>query len=190
MSEVIDFNKIKNKPTDKDISKFEEYIYNLYYSMAQGNISLMELEQKIKEYMKNNNISEEKFKNIQKKLMEKYAGDFGINLDDLQNQIKSFGIDMKNLGINVDSEDVRKSISFHDKYKDRIKIINASKYYIKNDKNEVDILINEENVTIISKKSIDIKDNELNEFLCSYKKVIKDKPLKIVVCENTSSYEY
>ncbi|MDU4752935.1 MAG: DUF3867 family protein, partial [Clostridium butyricum] len=30
----------------------------------------------------------------------------------------------------------------------------------------------------------------LNEFLCSYKKILEDKKLNIVICENIKKYEY
>ena len=42
----------------------------------------------------------------------------------------------------------------------------------------------------INEKNIDLNDTELNECLCSYKKVLEDKKLNIVLCENIKSYEY
>ena len=33
---IIDFNEIKNKAKDKDVDKFEEDIYSMYYQMAEG----------------------------------------------------------------------------------------------------------------------------------------------------------
>ena len=35
-----------------------------------------------------------------------------------------------------------------------------------------------------------LTDNELNEFLCSYKKLLDDKQIKILICENVKNYEY
>ena len=61
---------------------------------------------------------------------------------------------------------------------------------IKNEKNNLKILLENEDVILISEKNIDLNDNELNEFLCSYKKVIEDKKIQIVLCENIKSYEY
>ena len=42
----------------------------------------------------------------------------------------------------------------------------------------------------MSEKTIDLTDIELNEFLCSYKKLVDDKKLKINICENTKKYDY
>ena len=43
---------------------------------------------------------------------------------------------------------------------------------------------------LFSEGKIDLNDIELNEFLCSYKKVNSDKPLSIKVCENIKTYDY
>ena len=31
---IIDFNELKNKVKDSDVDKFENYMYDLYYSVA------------------------------------------------------------------------------------------------------------------------------------------------------------
>ena len=54
---IVDFNELKNKARDKDIDKFESYIYDLYYSVAQGKMSMMELSREITKYMNENNIN-------------------------------------------------------------------------------------------------------------------------------------
>ena len=61
---------------------------------------------------------------------------------------------------------------------------------IKNDKNNITILLEDVDVIIRSEDKIDLSDLELNEFLCSYKKVVDDKNLKISLCENTKEYDY
>ena len=33
---IIDFNELKNKVKETDIDKFENYMYNLYFSVADG----------------------------------------------------------------------------------------------------------------------------------------------------------
>ncbi len=48
---IVDFNELKNKARDKDIDKFESYIYDLYYSVAQGKMSMMELSREITKYI-------------------------------------------------------------------------------------------------------------------------------------------
>ena len=79
MSDVIDFNELKNKVRDKDIDDFEAYIINLYGQMGTGSTDLVSMNKSIVEYMEKNNISFEKFTEIQKKLMERY----GVSMDDL-----------------------------------------------------------------------------------------------------------
>lgn len=189
MSDIIDFNELKNKVKEKDVDKFEEYIYGLYYSMASGEITMAEVSKKIKEYMDNNNISEEKLFNIQKRLMDRY----GVDMDTLNAQMKNFGIDMNQLGISKGSqnyEDIRKNLSFYEKYKNKISVKPFTSYSVTNNINDLEVFIEEDSVILKSDKKIDLKDPELNEFLVSYKKVIKDKPLKISICENSSKYEY
>lgn len=63
---IIDFNQLKNKVKDSDVDKFEQYIYSLYGSVMNGTLSMMEFSQKILDYMNENQISHEKFYNIQK----------------------------------------------------------------------------------------------------------------------------
>lgn len=50
--------------------------------------------------------------------------------------------------------------------------------------------MNEEKITIKSPKNVDLNDNELNEFLCSYKKLMEEKLLNIDICENMKNYNY
>ena len=72
---IIDFNEIKNKAKDKDVDKLEDYMYSLYYEMAEGKITMADFTKSMYKYMEDNNISQDKFINIQKKLMERYGCD-------------------------------------------------------------------------------------------------------------------
>ena len=65
---IIDFNEIKNKVKDKDVDKFEEYIYSMYYKMAEGKLNMADFSKNIMSYMEENNISQDKLMNIQRKL--------------------------------------------------------------------------------------------------------------------------
>lgn len=183
MDRVIDFNELKNKVNDKDIDKFEGYIYDLYYKMAQGKINMADFNREITAYMEKNNISYDKFIKLQSKLMERYGFDSAV----LEEQMKSLGLN--NIGAN-DYEKGRRMVSFQEKYKSRIKVRAASEYYIKNEKNNINIWLEDVDVIIRSEGKIDLTDVELNEFLCSYKKVIDGRSLKISLCENTKEYEY
>ena len=186
ISDVIDFNELKNKATDKDVYKFEDYIYSMYYSVAQGKMSMVEMSREIMKYMQDNNISQEKFMNIQKKMMERY----GISSEDIEEQMKSMGIDTSLNSLGTKYEEARKVMSFQEKYKGRLSVNTSTNYHIKNSKNDVEIYIQEEKIILKSYNKIDLTDNELNEFLCSYKKVISNKTLNISICENTSTYLY
>ena len=177
---IIDFNELKNKAKDKDIDKFEDYIYSMYYKLAEGKMNMADFSKNIMSYMEDNNISQDKLLNIQKKFLERY----GIDSSSIGNQFNISGFNMNNV------ETMKKTMGFQEKYKSRISTKSISEYYIKNEKNDLKILLENEDVILISEKKIDLNDNELNEFLCSYKKVIDDKKIKITLCENRKSYEY
>ena len=51
---IIDFNDLKNKVKDSDVDKFEQYIYNLYFSVMDGSMTMAEFSRKIFDYMKDN----------------------------------------------------------------------------------------------------------------------------------------
>lgn len=183
---IINFNELKNKAKDKDIDKFEQYIYSLYYSLAQGEITMGDFSQKVMEYMENNNISNEKFFNIQKEFMKRY----GFDMDNISKEMKKMGIDIPKLDQKVEYENARRIMSFEEKYKAKITNNMVRSYFIENEKNSVELILDKEKVILKSEKSIDLNDSELNEFLCSYKKIIEDMPLYISVCENTKNYTY
>ncbi|EQB86653.1 hypothetical protein M918_13220 [Clostridium sp. BL8] len=187
ISDIIDFNELKNRVNDKDIDKFEDYIYSLYYTMGEGKINMLEFSRKIQTYMEENNISQEKFLNIQKKIMERY----GLDMNNIDEQIKAYGVDTSQFGaLGKNYEEMRKTLSFQEKYKGKVNSKAVTTYYIKNSKNNVEILMEDCNVILKSFDHIDLTDNELNEFLCSYKKLVEEKPLNISICENTSTYIY
>ena len=176
MDKIIDFNELKNRVNDKDVDQFESYIYSLYYKVAEGKLSMAEFSSQLTEYMMKNNISQDKFLKMQTKLMERY----GIDTTGFEEQLKRLGLD----NISTDPQDYekyRRTVGFQEKYKDRLKVKGATEYTINNDKN---------NLTLKSSEKIDLSDNELNEFLCSYKKTVEEELLKISICEDTREYDY
>ena len=106
----------------------------------------------------------------------------------LEEQLKLAGINISNIG--EDYENLRKTVSFQEKYKGRLKNKTTTTYYIKNEKNDIEIFLESTNVFIKSFGKVDLNDIELNEFLCSYKKLVEDKTLSVVVCENCNKYDY
>ena len=185
MDRIIDFSEIKNRINDKDIDKFESYIYNLYYDMSSGKLNMSDFTKKMMDYMEENNISQDKFLKLQTKLMERY----GFDASGIEEQLKTLGLNNVIPGAG-DVEKIRKNMSFQEKYKDRLRVSTVNNYYISNEKNNLKILTENEKVILTSEGKIDLNDLELNEFLCSYKKVVEDKNLIITICENVKEYEY
>ncbi len=191
---IIDFNDLKNKVRDSDVDKFEQYIYNLYFSVMDGSLTMVEFSKKIFDYMQENNISQEKFMNIQKKFMERY----GMDSKEVEEQLKNFGIDPLSAGFgnmdinnftNENIESIKKSASFYEKYGQKIKPKSCITSFVKNDVNDIEIVIDQEKVMLYSNKKISLMDAELNEFLLEYKNMF-NKKIKVVLCENYSEYEY
>ena len=117
--------------------------------------------------------------------MERY----GFDASAIEEQFKTLGLNSVIPGAE-DVEKIRKNMSFQEKYKDRLRVSTVNNYFISNEKNNLKILTENENVILTSEGKIDLNDLELNEFLCSYKKVIEDKNLIITICENVKEYEY
>lgn len=179
---IVSFDELKNKAREKDVEKIENYVYGLCYDMVQGKITMADFSKNIQKYMEDNNISQEKMFNIQKELMKRY----GIDIEDVERQMKDMGIDMSSMNANADYETVRKTMSFQEKYKDKIGSTFITTYHIGN----INIYMNKEKILLKSSEKINLQNIELNEFLCSYKKVVHDKKLKISICENSRVFEY
>lgn len=212
---IIDFNELKNKVKETDIDKFENYMYELYFSVADGSMTMSEFTSKIYDYMRENNISNEKFMNIQKKLLERY----GVDEAEIERQLKSMGInpndlnsmgsmninDIRNYTMNannnsqepkvevVPKDDIKETIvknsDFYNKFSKRLEYDSFIISHLKNDVNDLKIVINKEMVTLMSAGSINLVDSQLNEFLLDYKNMI-GKKMKVTICENCKEYDY
>ncbi len=212
---IIDFNELKNKVKETDIDKFENYMYELYFSVADGSMTMSQFTSKIYEYMRENNISNEKFMNMQKKLLERYGVDeseierqlrgMGINPNDLSS-LSSMNInDIRNKTMNNNTETkeepkveikidkaqetIVKNSDFYNKFATKLEYDSFIISHLKNDVNDIKIIIDKENVTLISSKSINLVDSQLNEFLLDYKNMI-GKKMKVSICENCKEYDY
>ncbi|MCC0651892.1 DUF3867 domain-containing protein [Clostridioides sp. ES-S-0001-03] len=192
---IIDFNELKNKVKDSDVDKFEQYIYNLYFSVMDGKMSMAEFSRKIFDYMKDNDISQEKFMKIQKQFMERY----GMDTEEVEKQLRNFGIDPSTAGFmsnntssKVSTEDLesfKKSAGFYEKYGEKIQPKSCITTFIKNDLNDINVIIDKEKIMLCSDKKINLMDSELNEFLLEYKNMF-NKKIKVVMCETTNKYDY
>ena len=214
---IIDFNELKNKVKETDIDKFENYMYNLYFSVADGSMTMAQFTSKIYDYMRENNISNEKFMNMQKKLLERY----GVDEAEIERQLKSMGInpndinslssmninDIRNNNIHsnnqpkkeepkvefvpVDNiqETIVKNSDFYNKFAKRLEYDSYITSKLKNNVNDLKIIINKERVTLMSEGDINLVDSQLNEFLLDYKNMI-GKKIKVTICENCKEYDY
>ena len=200
---IIDFNELKNKVKDSDVDKFENYMYDLYFSVADGSMTMSQFTSKIYEYMRENNISQEKFIKMQNKLLERY----GVDPKELDKQMKNFGLDPNNLNLedlnkftynspNVGSStkktnntSIDKNSDFYKKYSENLQSKELIITSLKDEVNDIKIILDKETVTLISEGAINLVDAELNELLLSYKSMHNDK-LKIVICENCKEYDY
>ncbi|HBF0311124.1 DUF3867 domain-containing protein [Clostridioides difficile] len=192
---IIDFNELKNKVKDSDVDKFEQYIYNLYFSVMDGKMSMAEFSRKIFDYMRDNNISQEKFMKIQKQFMDRY----GMDTEEVEKQLRNFGIDPSTAGFmsnntssKVSTEDLesfKKSAGFYEKYGEKIQPKSCITTFIKNDLNDINVIIDQEKIMLCSDRKINLMDSELNEFLLEYKNMF-NKKIKVVMCETTNKYDY
>ncbi|HCU3026436.1 TPA: DUF3867 domain-containing protein, partial [Clostridioides difficile] len=182
---IIDFNELKNKVKDSDVDKFEQYIYNLYFSVMDGKMSMAEFSRKIFDYMRDNNISQEKFMKIQKQFMERY----GMDTEEVEKQLRNFGIDPSTAGFmsnntssKVSTEDLesfKKSAGFYEKYGEKIQPKSCITTFIKNDLNDINVIIDQEKIMLCSDRKINLMDSELNEFLLEYKNMF-NKKIKVI----------
>ena len=200
---IIDFNELKNKVKDSDVDKFENYMYDLYFSVADGSMTMSQFTSKIYEYMRENNISQEKFIKMQNKLLERY----GVDPKELDKQMKNCGLDPNNLNLedlnkftynspNVGSStkktnntSIDKNSDFYKKYSENLQSKELIITSLKDEVNDIKIIIEKEKVTLISEGKINLVDAQLNELLLSYKSMYNDK-LKVVICENCKEYDY
>ena len=74
---IIDFNDLKNKVKDSDVDKFEQYIYNLYFSVMDGSMTMAEFSRKIFDYMKDNKYISREIYEYTKKIHGKIWYGFG-----------------------------------------------------------------------------------------------------------------
>ena len=97
-------------------------------------------------------------------------------------------IDLNNIS-SENLESIKKSAGFYEKYGSKITPKSCITTYIKNDVNDIEIVIEQEKIMLLSSKKINLMDAELNEFLLAYKNMF-NKKIKVVLCENYTGYDY
>lgn len=175
MSDVINLDDFKNKVRDKDVDELESYIYGLYFQVAEGKMTLADVNREIHKYMEEHSISEAKFMEIQKKLVERY----GYDPNDLEKQLME-GRDLM----------IKKSPGLLEKYGSSIQDMKGFLKEIKNNRNELEIFCSGKQVILLSGQAIDLEDNELHEFLVSYKRQAGSDSLDIRIGEDIQRFDY
>ena len=107
---------------------------------------------------------------------------------DLAYENKISNIDLNNIS-SENLESIKKSAGFYEKYGSKITPKSCITTYIKNDVNDIEVVIDQEKIMLFSSKKINLMDAELNEFLLAYKNMF-NKKIKVVLCENYTGYDY
>lgn len=190
---IIDFGSFQNKVKDSDIDKLEEYMYSMYTNVSSGTMSPLDFSKSINEFLKKNNISVEKFGQMQEKLLERY----GFDPKNIEEEMKRMGIDMNEGDYIINNKDKKESYSvkdfgdklaFFERY-DGIEEKTIMHYLLDNGVNQVKFIMDGSNLTLVSEKKIDLSDPDVNTFIAGYRQANKEK-IKVVICEATSAYDY
>lgn len=204
---IISFNELKDKVKESDINKFEQYVQDLYIQISAGKMTMFQFSKKMTDYMQENGISEEKLINIQKKMMERY----GIDPQTLE-EMRKMGMDPSQMNFSNNKEEKSDShrktsindfdlnefankdkaaikLGFFENYKKDLIEKNILEYKIDNEKNNIKILMNDNELVIISEKKLDLSDESINKFIANYRATLDDS-LKVIICEATNTYEY
>ena len=70
-------------------------------------------------------------------------------------------------------DSIKKTTGFYEKYGSKIQPKSCISTFIKNDANDIEIIIDQEKVMLFSSKKVNLMDAELNEFLLSYKNMLQ-----------------
>nr|WP_314277506.1 DUF3867 family protein [uncultured Peptostreptococcus sp.] len=184
---IIDFGSFQNKVKDSDIDKLEEYMYSMYSKFSRGSISPLDFSKSINEFMKKNNISIEKFGQMQEKLLERY----GYDPKEIEKDIRNMGLDYNQDEPQKNTDSVRKfgeKVAFFERF-EGLEEKKIMYYLLDNGINNVKFIIEDDVLTLISEKKIDLSDSDINTFIAAYRQVNKEK-IRVVICEATNTYDY
>lgn len=190
---IIDFGSFQNKVKDSDVDKLEEYMYSMYTKVSSGGMSPLDFSKSINEFMKKNNISVEKFGQMQEKLLERY----GFDPKNIEEDMKRMGIDMNESAYIINNNDKEGAYSVRD-FSDKLAFFERYAgleektimyYLLDNGVNKVKFIMDGDILTLVSEKKIDLSDPDVNTFIAGYRQANKEK-IKVVICEATNSYDY
>lgn len=195
---IISFEDIRNRVKESDIDLFEEFIGEEIMDLDyEGDLNLLDFIKKVSDYQEENNIPNKKFLDMQKQFMERYGFELvNPSPEELEKIKKSLNskanIDkLKSLDMNNPVSMIRTSVllSLRADFEDKAYEKNIIQLDLKNDKNDLKIIFNGENVTVISENKIDFSDEDINKAIANYRVIVGDS-IRVQICEATNSYDY
>ena len=195
---IISFEDIRNRVKESDIDLFEEFIGEEIMDLDyEGDLNLLDFIKKVSDYQEENNIPNKKFLDMQKQFMERYGFELvNPSPEELEKIKKSLNskanIDkLKSLDMNNPVSMIRTSalLSLRADFEDKAYEKNIIQLDLKNDKNDLKIIFNGENVTVISENKIDFSDEDINKAIANYRVRVGDS-IRVQICEATNSYDY
>lgn len=182
---IINFDKLKEKWDDKEIDKFEEFMNLQTERIITGQISIAELIKSMKKYQVEHNITNDGIMKLQKKMIDNLG--LNIEVEDVDREVEEI-----RRYLNEEDEDLTLELrnkAFFAYYSDRIENKDIACMELKNEKNNLTLMIMGKEIIIYSEKRVDFSDDELNGIVALYKESIEGG-LKIITCEATKIYEY
>lgn len=195
---IISFEDIRNRVKESDIDLFEEFIGEEIMDLDyEGDLNLLDFIKKVSDYQEENNIPNKKFLDMQKQFMERYGFELvNPSPEELEKIKKSLNskanIDkLKSLDMNNPVSMIRTSalLRLRADFEDKAYEKNIIQLDLKNDKNDLKIIFNGENVTVISENKIDFSDEDINKAIANYRVIVGDS-IRVQICEATNSYDY
>lgn len=178
---IIKFDKLKDKIYDNEYDKFMNYMKSINADYINGRITFADLSNKLNEYLAELSKSGIDVYDFQKKIIK----NSGLSSDIFDIEIEKLKSNESKTGSNYDKLIMNSFKSVFSNIKEK----HIMRLDIKNEFNDLTMVIDEDTISLISEKKINFADNELNEVILTYKELTGRK-LKILACEATKIYEY
>lgn len=186
---IINFADIKNRITEEDVDAFEAFMSKELLNLdLNPELDMVGFANKISEYQERHNISNEKFMEIQTKMIERYG--FTASDDNLMQQEKKATEELNKRFRESDTYIYMSAIfGLNAIFDDKVEEKRTLQLDIKNDKNDLRMIFSGTTVTIISEKKIDLSDDNINKAISRYRESA-EKTIRIQICEASNAYDY
>lgn len=187
---IINFKDLKDKVRPSDVDKFEKHMFETFEKMSSGEMSMFEFTNSLSKYLADNNIEPDKFVEIEKSLLERYGFDKD-SFDKFKAETENNKDSLKNVKVveGMSADTISKRLTFYEFYSEQLKETKCLEMNFKNEKNDVRFIFDQNKITMISDKKIDLSDQELNKIITFYKYATEGS-LEVIMCEATNKYEY